>query len=254
MPALAELASGRFGATGTVGAGDPVVTDRFFPVGHSGMLDNGPFERLLLSIIDTAPAQVQSFNTKFSVLVRFLLYLCSHRTTFIVLAVLAPLTAVVIAWTRPTFTCEVLNCYLSAYREDDLRGSFLEDNTRHFSRLIRTSYAFNYYTPNFVQSFHKEAGVELPTVYELDEHLMRHKLAEVDDGEWDDYRLRVHNYRADSVFEFSGGSAPGASGYVAHARTKDLEIHISMPDGVDILPCDGNTYASGIVPEICRSR
>jgi len=141
---------------------------------------------------------------------------------------------------------------MNVYREDDYRGSFMENGTRNFSHVVRSSYALNFLASEYLGRAGLAKDENMPKVFELDE---RHAKKPVEgyqsklEPDFNLYDISVYGYHADSVFEFNGGDAPSASSYIGNFLTKNLTVEIRMPQGVEIEPCDGHSFSSGIFPK-----
>jgi hypothetical protein len=253
FPPLAELACMRFGATGTVGAGDPSVQDRYFPIEHGGFFSDEFFDKYFSKAIFDGKLSENLPDATFSGIVRVLLYLCSHKTEMRIGLGASAVLLVALLWFRPEFSCNILSRYMNVYREDDLRGSYLENGASVFSRAVRTSYALNFLTDKYVARRHVEPNVAEPNVYELDERHAKRKVEgfQVTLGGklFNMYDISVYNYSADSVLEFNGGDRPEASAYIGRYPTKNIEVEIKLPQGVKLIPCEGDNFSSGIVPK-----
>jgi pimeloyl-ACP methyl ester carboxylesterase len=259
FPLLAELVCKRFGSTGTKGAGDPWVKDRFFDIGHSGFFTADFYQSYFKAAI--CEGAVQGNKKTHPWYINALIYLCSHKfETKCLLACLAGFL-VWTWWVRPPLICSFFQCAMNVYREDDLRGSYQEDKKRKFVRSVRMSYVFDFATPSYTSRFWNEPGVSHPNVFELNEKHMKRQVQgfqdSIDNRMYSDYPISVYNYRADTVLELQGGDRPEASSFIGRYQTKNLEMSILVPPGVILHPCTGDDFTSGVRPpkyaQLCKA-
>ncbi|WSG95365.1 hypothetical protein U8P76_23645 [Rhizobium johnstonii] len=274
FPPLSELACRRFGASGVAGAGDPSVDDYYFDVGHSGFFTEEFYRKYFEDAILRGEVK-GAVDADYTRTVSALLYLGSHKT---VLKIASASFVVLIAatlWIRPEFLCSVLKCEMNVYRQDDLSGSFKRGDVRAYSRVIQTSYQFNYLPSGpYIAKTTIPAGEIHPDVFALDDRNAKKKvegdqdpaastnvvkLKSSDEGatkvpaDGHLFKIPVRWYRADAIFEYRNenaqpNSGPAASSFNGRQTLENLEVEIRLPEGVSLLPCNGNTYASGILP------
>ena len=79
FPALAELISRDFGASGVVGSGDPTVKDLFHDVGHSGFLNDEFCNQNWIGILKSNPYRPQPPQRGPSAYIDGILWASAHR-------------------------------------------------------------------------------------------------------------------------------------------------------------------------------
>jgi hypothetical protein len=253
FPALAELACRRFGASGVVGAGDPSVEDRYYPIGHGGFFSDEFYTKYFQpAIFGEATEPVKGWGYPWYV--RVPLYLCSRKAATKFLLGVATVCIVFIYYVRPEFACAVVRCYVDVYTIDDLRETHLENGMRKVRRSAQSDWKFNFMT-NYYNArlrFGRGSGVTKPEVYELDAQHQRRVVSEIEDNSNKDYiayryPISVNNYHAVGFLVYNG-DFPQVSGYSGEYLTRNLQIDIQTPQEVDLVPCEGESFSSGIEP------
>ena len=183
-----------------------------------------------------------------------MLYICSHKAATKLLLSIAAASAFFAYYFKPQFGCAIEGCYVDVYTIDDVRESHLEKGARKVRRSIQTDWTFNFMTRHYYAKLRTGtgSGVTEPNVYELDAQHQRRVVSGIEDDSNRNYvsykyPISVNNYHAVGFLVYNG-DLPQVSGYSGEYLTKDLQIDIQPPDGVDLLPCEGERFSSGIEP------
>ena len=144
-PALAELLSSRYGATGIVGIGSPAAENYFHCCSHSGFLTEKFCETYWFPVIQDQLPLCDPEDCRYSPLVRVLLYLCSHKASTAAISIFLTAALATLVWIKPEAMCVVMDCYIrDAFVENDYTLSTQVGSAREFVLQIRSSYDLNF--------------------------------------------------------------------------------------------------------------
>jgi len=156
-PCMAEIASSRFGATGSVGCQTPEVTDLYFDINHGGSL-SAKFcrEHILPFVAEGKTPDDDGRNSSW--IVSFLQYINANRI-LVILAIF--LGIIVYSAAPPSISCLLFSCYVDITRTDDFRHSQQDGGPRSYVRDIQQLYAFNYEPGNVSLTLTKASGCHM---------------------------------------------------------------------------------------------
>lgn len=159
-PAMAELLSKDYGATGVVGAGDPVVTDGFFPLPHSGFLTEEFCQRQWVPAITEKAIPSSPLNRdEVSTLVDAILFLAAHRGA----AVLSLFSVIIIFFNLNSsqLACYYRNCFVDVIRVHDFSDSSQQSARNKYIDHVKYEYNFNFDLSNYLFRAKKERGAQV---------------------------------------------------------------------------------------------
>jgi len=139
-PCVAEIASSRFGATGTIGCQHMSVDDHYFDAAHGEMLTEDFCAKHILPLVKDG-TRIEGQSRSPNRAVRLLQYANANRILF-------PIVAVGLLgswWLAPNWVqCSVSSCYVDVVRTDDLRNSTQDGTAKSYVVDTMQAYTFNY--------------------------------------------------------------------------------------------------------------
>lgn len=262
FPALAELLSRDFGASGVVGAGDPVIKDSFHDVGHSGFLTRAFCASYWIDILTSKPFQPQAAAARPLRYISLLLWGSAHRGALL-LALLALLYGGY-RFFRSEWSCSVRACYVDIIRIHDFSSSTRQANSkRRYVDHITFEYTYNFDRAELLFRAPTDRNPVVTSLIggELG-HLKPRESAKAlftgsDAGarEFLVFPIPVQDRRASFSVEFVNESEQGPDGIEVFAdRTiRNLRLQIFMPGGVSLVAPKGTFRKGTLINRQLRS-
>lgn len=253
FPALAELLSRNFGASGVVGAGDPMVEDSYHDLPHSGFMEADFCRDYWLPVLSSSPRTGSPAYVEPRAYVKALLWISAHRGVLLV-ATIAALAASYL-FLRSEASCAVRRCYVDVVRIYNYTNSTRVAGPLRYVNEITFSYTFNYDLQDFlfkaptdrnpkVISFVGEQLTDL----EGQESSDTVKTADGEDRKYAAFRVPVRDRRAYFSAEFANehDEPPGGVAAFAARAIRNLRIQILLPQGVSLVPVSGG-FGKGVL-------
>jgi pimeloyl-ACP methyl ester carboxylesterase len=244
FPALAELLSRDFGASGTVGAGDPVVEDSFHDLGHSGFLTHDFCKTHWIPILLSQNCHPLP-ATKPRLSIAALLWLAAHRGAALVTVGLLGFSGYWLYGLE--YTCMLRSCFVDMVRIYDYSSSTREPgSSRSYVSQITFEYTFNYDLDEYL--FRAPADRRAVVISFLGEQLTPIQPTESSepvataDGKierkWQAFRLPVVKRHAYFSAEFANNSLEAPDGLAAFATRpiRNFRGEIIVPQDVTLIP------------------
>jgi hypothetical protein len=256
FPALAELLSRDFGASGVVGAGDPVIQDSFHDVGHSGFLTTTFCRQNWIEILMSKPFTPQPASRKPYWYISLLLRASAHRG-MLALVFLA-LTFGTYRFIRSESSCYIRSCYVDIVRIHNFASSTRVAGTRRYVDQITFEYTYNFDRNDLVFRAPKDRG---PTVTSLiGDQLSPITVStesteplivanEADRSPTIAYHLPVRDRRAYFSVEFANSSAESPDGIeiFADQTIRNLRLQILKPTDIRLVAPKNAEFRNGIL-------
>jgi pimeloyl-ACP methyl ester carboxylesterase len=254
-PALAELFSRDFGASGVLGAGDPFVIDSFHDVSHNGFLTREfcrSFWTPILQGKSFQPGPMPPCGPPRYI--RAILWVASHRLIFFAL-LLAALLGGYYAW-QSEWSCYVRSCFVNLVRIHDYTSSTRQPGPRRYVSRISFEYTFNYNRDNVRFRSPKDLyprvisllGSRLGPIqgYEASETLRT--CDNVETRRWHIFDIPVRDRRAYFTVEFSNDRDEPPTGISAFADVaiNDFRGQILLQDDVSLVSVRDDAFSGGI--------
>ena len=248
VPVLAELSSRMFSASGTEGLFNRIVTNSFHNVGHSGFLKRDFWRAHWIPLISTG--NFTRGNAKLPLRTKLLLDVSTHRVPALVLLALISgamlYTLDVLFNLRAPWTCRILSCYVeSVLTVKDYNNSIRnKENYLYFNETL-TAYNLNHDRKTIAYPYAPQPAAIDPKVIDI---LDKNKIVEkIEQGDEEYYPLLVQNRLAAFVAQYQykdPNEVPGGVAYTAAMLTKDVNIQVRMPPGVEIAELFGSKKES----------
>ena len=254
FPALAELLSRDFGASGVVGAGDPFVEDSFHDVGHSGFLTRTFCREHWLPIL-LGRKHARRAITNPRGWVSALLWISAHRGAAAFACLLAGTGTYYFYGLE--YSCYVRSCFVDIVRIHNYSSSTREvGSPRSYVDQVTFEYRFNY---NLDEYPFRAAADRKPVVTSLlGEQLTPLPSTESSDTvttadgvrnrKWENFRIPVVGRRAYFAAEFANQSSEAPAGLTIFAagRIRNFRGQIILPPDVSLVAPRGE-FRQGIL-------
>ncbi|MER9107496.1 hypothetical protein NKH95_26675 [Mesorhizobium sp. M0848] len=254
FPALAELLSRNFGASGVVGAGDPMVEDSYHDLTHSGFMEVDFCREYWLPLLLSSPRTRSPAHVEPRPYVKALLWMSAHRGVLLIAAVAAVAASYFVL--RSEASCAVRRCYVDVVRIYNYANSGRVVGPLRYVNEITFSYAFNYDLKDFV---FKAATDRRPEVISFvgeqltnldgQESSETVKTADgIEDRKYTAFHVPARDRRAYFSAEFANeyDVPPGGATVFAAREIRNLRIQILLPAGVSLVPVSG-TFREGVL-------
>jgi hypothetical protein len=240
VPALAELSSRSFSATGTEGLFNLVTRNSFHDIGHSDFLKPAFWNLHWIPLLKGAPFKPQTAKL-LPWYVKLLLNVSNHRLpTFLFTLVLVG-TLIYLADTvinlRTVWACRFLDCYIDrVLTVKDYNNSIRrKDGYLYFNETL-TAYNLNHDRDIVTYPYSPQINANDPEVIDI---LDKNKVVEqrTDSTGRRYYPLMAKNRLAAFVAKYKYENyeeVPGGVAYTASMLTRTVNIEVRMPQGVKI--------------------
>ncbi|WGR72937.1 MULTISPECIES: hypothetical protein [unclassified Bradyrhizobium] len=255
FPALAELLSRDYGASGVVGAGDPTVEDSFHDVGHSGFLTPEFCSEYWINILASKKYTLQPAPVRRQWYIPAILWSATHRG-----ALLVALSAIAVLgyWLNQSeYACWWRDCYVDVVRIHNFGSSTRQPGSpRRYVDQVSFEYSYNFNRSELVFRAPRDRNPVVTSL--IGDNLERIKPQESverlftgDDTasrEYLKFRLPVRDRRANFSVEFANDSSEAPDGIEVFAdRTiRNLKLQIFLPDQVSLSPPKGS-FRKGVL-------
>jgi hypothetical protein len=248
IPALAELLSRDFGASGVVGAGDPSIRDSFHDCGHSGFLTTTFCANYWIGILTSKPYRVTPAPLRPAWGISPLLLAAAHRGAFLVL-ILASVSGVY-RYYQSEWSCSIRRCYVDVVRVHNFSSSTRVAGERRYVDQITFEYTYNFDRDNAIFRALKQRGPIVtslvgPKLSPIDNPTeSRDTLIvanESDKGPIQAFEIPVRDRRAYFSVEFANPSSDPPDGIEVFAdrAIRNLRVQILTPKDVALMPPKG---------------
>ncbi|MET4177847.1 hypothetical protein ABIB99_008981 [Bradyrhizobium sp. LA6.1] len=255
FPALAELLSRDFGASGVVGAGDPTIEDSFHDVGHSGFLTPEFCSEYWINILAFKPYNLQPAPVSSRWYIPVILWSAAHRG---VLLISLSAIAVLGYWLNQSeHACWWRACYVDVVRIHNFGSSTRQPRSpRRYVDQVTFEYTYNFNRSELVFRAPRDRNPVVTSL--IGDNLERispqesvEKLftgADTPSREYQRFKLPVRDRRANFSVEFANDSSEAPDGIEVFAdRTiRNLKLQIFLPDKVSLSPPKGS-FRKGVL-------
>jgi hypothetical protein len=244
FPALAEFLSRDYGASGTVGAGDPVIEDSFHDVGHSGLLTRDFCRKHLSRVLQGGYRKRHPVMGKLHWYINTLLWLAAHRGAIGLAALM--LAASAYHFYRSEWSCYIRRCHIDVVRIHNYTSSTRAEGPRGYVNRITFEYALNFDATAVTFRAPKDRKPIVTSF--IGDQLTELRAQEIDwpvvtaDGiqnrSWFGFTVPVRERRAYFSAEFSNNvlEGPGGIAVVMDRVVRNLRLQIVLPDDVKLAP------------------
>ena len=253
FPALAELLSRDFGASGVTGAGDPAITDSFHNVDHSGFLNNAFCASHWIDILTSKSYKPQPAPLKPSWHIPLLLWASAHRGALFLMLCAAIFGAY--QFFRSEWSCYVRYCYVDIVRIHNFSSSTRKEKSeRRYVDQIAFEYTYNFDRTRL--SFRAPTDRNPVVTSLVGDNLERIRPQESpqtlftgsDGRKFQVFAIPVRDRRANFSVEFANADEDGPEGIEVFAdRTiRNLRLQIFMPNDVSLAAPKGE-FRKGVL-------
>jgi hypothetical protein len=244
IPALAELLSRDFGASGVVGAGDPSIRDSFHNCGHSGFLTTKFCQDYWIGILTSKPYETEPAPVKPAWYISPLLLAAAHRGALL-LMILASIFALY-RFFGSAWSCSIRPCYVDVVRVHNFSSSTRAAGERNYVDQITFEYTYNFDRDYLVFRAPKLRGPVVtsligPQLSPIKESTESRELLIVanksDKSTIEEFKVPVRDRRAYFSVEFANDSSDSPDGVEVFAdRTiRNLRLKILKPKDVTLV-------------------
>jgi hypothetical protein len=255
FPALAELLSRDFGASGVTGAGDPTIKDSFHDVGHSGFLTRAFCGSYWIDILTSKPYLPQPATLKPLAYIRFLLWASAHRGLLLLILLSAMLGAY--QFHRSEWSCYIRSCYVDVVRIHNFSSSTrMNKSARSYVDLVTFEYTYNFDRTELLFRAPRDrnpvvtslVGDNLSPIPPQESAETLNTGTDASDRQIQVFRIPVRDRRANFSVEFANDSQEGPEGIEVFADRiiRNLRVQIFMPTDALMIPTKGE-FRKGIL-------
>lgn len=254
FPALAELLSRDYGASGVVGLGDPNVVDSFHDCGHSGFLTEAFCKRFFNPLIRSKSLPLSTAANRPRGYISAILWAAAHRGLLAISTIALIVTGILLY--KSELSCRLRDCFIDVVRVDNYASSTrLEGNPRAYVAMRTYRYSFNYdltyyelrapkaSSPSIV-AFTSEGG-QILKGWETTQRMATNDTAS---REQLAFRIPVENRQAHFIIESTTKCLEPPTALAAQARRPIRNLYgiIIMPDNVALIPATPEGFRASI--------
>jgi len=248
FPALAELLSRDFGASGVTGAGDPTIKDSFHDVGHSGFLTPAFCASHWIDILTSKSYRPQPAPIKPSWYIPPLLWASAHRGALFVMLLAATFGAY--QFYRSESSCYVRSCSVDIIRIHDFSSSTRQPGSpRRYVDHINFEYTYNFDRAELLFRAPSDrnpmvtslVGDNLEYIKPRESVKVLFTGSDATNREFQFFPIPVRDRRANFSVEFANDSEEGPDGIEVFADRviRNLRLQIFFPNGVSLVAPKG---------------
>lgn len=153
FPALAELLSRDYGASGVVGAGEPTVHDSFHDLSHSGFLTERFCEDYWIPFLTDGVIKRSEADSKPLAYIEGILWIAAHRGALLLAAIVAAVG--LYHFYQTPLACAVRSCFVDVTRLQD----YSKSTEKLYISQMTLRYNFNFHLDSFDFNTNRTAEV-----------------------------------------------------------------------------------------------
>lgn len=241
FPALAELLSRDYGASGVVGAGEPTVHDSFHDLSHSGFLTERFCEDYWIPFLKDGVIKRSEADSKPLAYIEAILWIAAHRGALLLAAIVAAVG--LYHFYQTPLACAVRSCFVDVTRVQD----YSKSTEQLYISQITLRYNFNFQLDSFDFNSNRTAqvvsylGTSLAPITGINTGEVKPTAGSPGEAPTR-YRVPVIDNQAffSSVLTNLCPRPTTRVGVATSYTVRDLTVVLRLPDGAKILRPEGD--------------